>query len=448
MLACLIAVAGSLGDQLGRVRIFKVGIIIFSFSSLLCGIATNIEQLIIFRTLQGIGGALMIPGSLSIIAATFSEFENGRAIGIWTAATTIVTVGGPVLGGTLADMGLWRFVFFINLPLGIVSFLILQFKVPESYNDTQSGIDWLGAISLALSLALLTYGLLELPKKGIEHFLVAGSLLLGLVLLVAFIIIESRVKGPMIPLSLFRNRTFSGVNLLTFFLYAGLGAIILFLPLNLIQVQGYSQTQAGLTFLPFSFLIVVTSHPMGKLTDRFGAQFFLIVGPALTGVGMLGLSTVGVTSGVGDFWTTFFPWFMVFAAGMSLTVVPLTAKVMNSVDQKMSGVASGINNSITRIAGTFITAIGGALAIYLFTNYVSQELSDITTFSNEQKSSIMAQTENLGDAQVPAHLNEVQQELVTQIYHNGFVEAYQVIMIVGGVMAILSSIVAVFMVRD
>ncbi|MEM7297471.1 MAG: MFS transporter [Bacteroidota bacterium] len=238
MLAALIIVGGSLGDKLGRVRIFMIGILIFTIGSIACGFSQDIMQLIIFRSVQGIGGALMIPGSLAIISAVFSKNEKGKAIGTWSAATTIVTVCGPVLGGALADIGLWRLIFFINVPLGVLSLWALKYKVPETKEPGATTVDWSGAILLTLSLAALTFGFLEMPEWGYQHPVVIISLVAGVIFLIFFLVTEKRVGEPMVPLNLFQNRTFSGVNLLSFFLYAALGAVMLFLSLNIIQIQG------------------------------------------------------------------------------------------------------------------------------------------------------------------------------------------------------------------
>ncbi|RYZ19683.1 MAG: MFS transporter, partial [Sphingobacteriales bacterium] len=255
MLASLTLIGGALGDQLGRKKIFGIGIAIFLAGSALCGFAPTVFLLITFRAIQGIGGALMIPGSLALISSSIHEKERGKAIGTWSAITTMVTLGGPVLGGALGDAGLWRFIFFINIPIGMATLLFLWKNVSEvSESKEQHHIDIPGALSIAAGLALTTFGFLRIPALGFQHPEVWGSLLGGLLLLILFIVIERKSKHPMMPLSLFTNSTFSGVNLLTFFLYAGLGAGMLFLSLNFVQVQGYTQLQSGLTFLPFTIL--------------------------------------------------------------------------------------------------------------------------------------------------------------------------------------------------
>ena len=447
MLAAMIIVGGSLGDKLGRVRVFQAGILVFTIGSMACGFAQSVFQLILFRSIQGAGGAFMIPGSLSIISSVFSKAEKGKAIGTWSAATTIVTICGPVLGGALADMGLWRFIFFMNVPLGIASMLMLYFKVPESRAPGSSSIDWGGAVLLTLSLAALTFGFLEMPEKGAGHSLVLLTLGAGLVLFIAFVLLEKRVREPMVPFTLFANRTFSGVNLLSFFLYAGLGAMMLFFSLNLIQVQGYSQFQAGLSFLPFSIIMILVARRMGSLSDKYGSRRFLIAGPIITGVGMFWLSTIGITNGPSSYWTTFFAPFLTFALGMSITVVPLTSAVMGCVDDNMSGIASGINNSVTRISGTFINAILGAVAVFLFARFVSIELN-LLDVSKQDFTQIMQQTEKLGEAHPPESLKSVHPEKVQAIYHRGFVKTYQWVGRLSAGLAFLSAFIAVFMVEN
>ncbi len=447
MLAALIILGGSLGDKRGRVKIFKIGIGIFMIGSIACALSPSINYLIAFRTVQGIGGALMIPGSLSIISAIFNKEEKGKAIGTWSMSTTLVTVCGPVLGGALADLGLWRLIFFINVPLGLLSLFALHFKVPESYEPGATRIDWFGAIVLVLSLGFMTFGFLEMPELGYAHWLVILSLVTGTFLLVLFIYIEGRIEEPMIPLSLFHNSTFSGVNLLSFFLYAALGAIILFLSLNVIQIQGYSQLQAGMTFLPFSLTMILLARRMGAYADRFGYRLFLILGPVLTGIGMLWLSTIGITEGPSAYWSTYFPGFMVFAIGMSITVVPLTTAVMSSVAEGKSGIASGINNSVTRISGTFINAILGAVAIFLFTSHVMAGLGDLDVPAEHQEI-VLIEAENLGESTASPTFDLKLQEQVNLLYKNSFIATYQKVGVISAILALLSAVIAFFMVKN
>ena len=286
MLAALIAVGGSLGDVLGRRKVFAIGIGLFMLASLVCGLSPSVGFLIGARLVQGLGGALMIPGSLAIITAFFGRESRGKAIGTWSAFTTVVTVVGPALGGVLADAGLWRGVFLINFPIGVIALIVLFIKVPESHDEKTSGrIDYLGAALLAVGLAGLTYGLLSAPNLGFADARVFGALLIGVLALVIFVVVEVRGAHPMIPLKLFSSRTFSGVNLLTFGLYGALSVGMLFLSLNMVQTQGYSMKLAGLAFLPFSVILIALSRWAGGLVDKGGPRLPLVIGPAIAGAG-------------------------------------------------------------------------------------------------------------------------------------------------------------------
>lgn len=448
MLAALILIGGAMGDKLGRKKVFMTGIAIFISGSAACGFATNVSLLVAFRLLQGIGGALMIPGSLSLISSAINEKERGRAIGTWSAFTTVVTMGGPILGGALADAGLWRYIFFINVPIGIIALLMLAIKVKESKEaDNQQKLDFPGAITIALGLALLTFGFLRMPAIGFSWQVwvpISG----GLVLLTAFIVIEWKSKYPMMPLQLFANATFTGANLLTFFLYAGLGAGMLFLSLNMVQVQGYSQLQSGLTFLPFTILMISLARFAGGLADRYGPRWLLIIGPATAGVGLLILSFVKQTTGPGDYWATFFPGVLVFGLGMSFTVAPLTAAVMGSVSGHFSGTASGVNNAMTRIANVFANAIFGALAVLFFAGALQQQLKNIHLNNDNEVRMVMAQSVNLGNAKVPEQVNTVDKARIEKAYHYSFIHAYANIMRISAGLGFLAALMAFIFIRN
>lgn len=447
MLAALILTGGSLGDKLGRKKIFMTGITVFILGSASCGFAPTVSYLIGFRAVQGIGGALMIPGSLSIITSSF-EKERGKAIGTWSAVTTLVTVGGPILGGALADAGLWRLIFFINVPIGITSLIILWFKVPES-RDTQSdqSIDYYGSIAIITGLALLTYGFLKIPSIGFNNAQVYFSIGVGIIALILFILIEKKSKHPMMPLQLFKNKTFTGANLLTLFLYAGLFAGMLFLTLNLVQIQGYSQLQAGLTLLPFTILIILFSRWSGSLSDKYGPRWFLIGGPFLVTIGLLLLSFVKNTNGPSDFWVTYFPGIFIFGLGMSFTVTPLTSTVMGALPDHYSGTASGINNAVSRISNVFTNAIVGALAILFFTGYLSSDVTQISLKANV-KTKIIQQAANLGDAKVPLRVPDENKLAVAHLYKEGFIKSYTKVMQISAAMAFVGALMAFIFISD
>lgn len=448
MLASLILIGGSLGDKLGRKKVFMAGIFIFIIGSAACGVSNSVLLLIAFRIVQGVGGAFMIPGSLSLISSSINEKERGKAIGTWSAFTTVVTMGGPIMGGALADAGLWRYIFFINVPIGIIALLMLAFKVDESKDeDSDHAIDYWGAVTIALGLASLTFGFLRIPAIGFNNWQVYSSLALGVLLLTAFIIIENKSKHPMMPLQLFTNLAFSGANLLTFFLYAGLGAGMLFLSLNLVQVQGYSQLQSGLTFLPFTLMMVSLARYAGTLADKYGPRLLLICGPAAAGAGLLMLSIVKQTNGPGDYWTTFFPGVIIFGLGMSFTVAPLTATVMGSVNDRFSGTASGVNNAVTRISNVFANAIFGALAVLFFSGALQQQLKTIPVDA-KVKQSISAQSANLGNAKVPATVNADAKVRIETAFHQSFIDAYGNIMRISAALGFLGALMAFIFIRN
>lgn len=448
MLAALILIGGSLGDQLGRRKIFMLGILIFISGSAACGFAPGVSWLILFRMLQGIGGAFMIPGSLSLISSSINAKERGKAIGTWSAFTTVVTMGGPALGGAFADAGLWRYIFFINIPLGIAALFILWRCVKESRDEgSDHKIDYPGAVTIALGLILLTFGFLRIPALGLKNWQVYGSLISGVLFLIAFIVIENKRKHPMMPLQLFKNLTFSGTNLLTFFLYAGLGAGMLFLSLNMVQVQGYSQLESGLTFLPFTVMMITIARFAGSIADKHGPRLLLVIGPAVAGTGLLLLSFIKQTNGASEYWTTFFPGVVVLGLGMSFTVAPLTAAVMGSVSDHFSGTASGVNNAVSRIAGVFTNAIFGTLAVLFFSGSLRSEIKSIR-LNPQQKQAVLAQAANLGNAHAPALINGDNKVKIENAYRKSFISTYSTIMLIAAGLGFAGALMAFIFIRN
>jgi EmrB/QacA subfamily drug resistance transporter len=447
MLAALILAGGSLGDHLGRKKIFMLGIALFLLASCACGLAPSVGFLIGARLAQGIGGALMIPGSLAIIGASFGPERRGRAIGTWSAATTLVTIAGPVLGGVLADAGWWRGVFLINLPLGVLALVVLLLKVPETRDERAAqAIDYPGAVLASLGLAGLTYGFISAPGYGFADARVSGALIGGLAALAAFVVVEARSPHPMMPLRLFRSHTFAGANLLTLFLYGALTVGTFFLSLNLVQAQGYSQSVAGFAFTPFAILLAALSRLTGGLADRYGPRLPLIVGPALAGLGFLLFAFVGVTGGVGDYWTTFFPGIVVFGIGMAITVAPLTATVMGAVSARFAGTASGINNAVSRTAGVLALAIVGAVALLLFAAHLDARTASLG-LSDTARQALHTAAGQLGAAQPPAEVAPDQVDAVRQAIRLAFVDTFRVIMFVCAGLAWLSAAMSALFLR-
>jgi len=374
-LGALILVGGSLGDLLGRRLIFLTGVVIFAIASAGCGFAANLQLLLIARSVQGVGAALLVPGSLAIISASFDEKNRGQAIGTWSGFTAITTAVGPVLGGWLIQHASWRWAFFINLPIAAAVIALSLRHVPESRSAAAGHVDGWGAMVATLGLGGIVSGFTTSVSLGWRHPLVLGCLIGGLACLLVFFFAEARVASPMVPVELFRSRGFLGANLLTFFLYAALGIVFFLFPLNLIQVEGYSAAATGAAALPLIMLMFFLSRWSGGLVARYGARNPLVIGPLIASVGffLFALPPVG-----GGYWTTFFPAFVVLGLGMAVSVAPLTTVVMSSVSQDRAGAASGINNAVARVAGVLAIAVFGIVIVKAFSSHLNQSLANLT----------------------------------------------------------------------
>lgn len=438
-LGALMLAGGAAGDRYGRRRVFAIGVVAFTLASLACGFAPNTSTLVAARALQGIGGALMVPESLAMISAAFPEGERGRAIGTWAGFSALTTALGPVLGGWLVDASSWRAIFFVNVPLGILALVIALWRVPESRDETAQGqIDWRGALLATLALGAIAYALTVESEVGWSHPLVYGPLIASVLLAAAFLWWEAHSPSPMMPIGLFRSLPFSGANALTLLLYFAIGGAMFFVPFNLIGVGGYSAMAAGAAFLPFTLIMGGLSRWSGALIEHYGARRPLIVGPLIVAIGlaMCALPSVGQS-----YWTGFFPAMAVLGFGTAVSVAPLTTVVMESAGDRHSGVASGINNAVARVAGLLAVALLGAIAIGQFRSALDSGLRDAQA-SGEVREKMREQAARLAEARVPESLPDAERERLTGVMHEAFVYSFRVVMLSSAVMAMLSAVCA------
>jgi EmrB/QacA subfamily drug resistance transporter len=439
LLAALLLVGGTAGDRFGRRRVFLIGVCLFALASGWCGLAGGVHALVWARALQGVGGALLVPGSLALISAAFPEKERGRAIGTWSGFTAITAAVGPVLGGYLIEHYSWRLAFLINLPLALLVLGLSLAYVPESRDpQAPAKLDWGGALLASLGLGGVVFGLIESSTRGWADPAVLAALLTGLALLAAFVVVERRSAAPMLPLSLFRSLDFAGANLLTLLLYAALGGSLYFLPLNLIQVQGYSAIAAGAALLPFVLLMFLLSRWSGGLVDRYGARGPLVIGPAIAALGFAGLAIPSVG---GSYWSTYFPAVLVLGFGMCVAVAPLTTTVMNAVGERQAGAASGVNNAVSRAAALLAVAVFGIVMSAAFNATLSTELkrSDAVPALVQ---SVWQQRNKLAAIAVPAGADAVQAEQVKKIVAASYIRGFRAVMLLAALLALASALCA------
>jgi EmrB/QacA subfamily drug resistance transporter len=455
-LSALLLVGGSLGDRYGRKAVFLIGVSVFAAASIWCGLSPTIGQLIVARAVQGVGGALLVPGSLSIISASFPADKRGRAIGTWSGFSAITTAIGPVLGGWLIEHVSWRAVFFLNIPLAAAVIAISLAHVIESRDKSaRGGIDWKGATLATVGLGGITVGLIESSRATLFARPVMLAIALGVVALAAFVFVEAHAKAPMLPLKLFRSRNFTGANLLTLLLYFSLAGGLFFLTLNLIQVQGFSATSAGAAILPFVLIMFALSRWSGGLIERFGPRLPLIVGPIVVAAGYALLSLPNAATGYWpatdgpDFGSRvgFFPGIVVMGLGMAISVAPLTTTVMSSVNEKQAGVASGINNAVSRAAGLLAIAVLGVVMLHVFSREVDQQLSALN-IPNTARAQILSQKIKLAGIEVPADVDAATRQQITATIKHSFVSGFHLVMLIAAAMALAGAVTTTLVIEN
>jgi EmrB/QacA subfamily drug resistance transporter len=445
VLSALLLVGGTLGDRFGRRRVFVLGATIFAVASLWCALAPGTAQLITARGVQGVGGALLVPASLAIIGASFEGRLKAKAIGTWGALSAIAMAVGPVLGGWLVEEVSWRAAFLINPVLAAVAIPIALWHVPESRDPEAHNLDLVGAVLATTGLAGLVYALIESSAWGLGAPRVLVALTVGLIGLASFIWVERRVKDPMVPPSLFRSRTFDGANLVTLLFYMALTGSLYFLPFLMMQVHGYSALVAGSVFLPFVAMAFLIGRLSGRISARFGTKIPLVVASLAVLVGLLLFAVPGVEHD--SYWTSFFPAMIVQGAGMALAITPLTTAALGSVDREHSGLASGVNNAVARVAGLMAVALLGVFVYGVFSMSLDARLHSMD-LSEEVRSEMEAAKTHLGAAEAPEGVNAGTEAHIERAIDESFVAGFRAVMLVSAGLALASALVAALLVSD
>jgi EmrB/QacA subfamily drug resistance transporter len=442
-MSALLLIGGAAGDRFGRRRIFISGIVLFTLASIACGLSGSVGSLVASRTLQGVGAALLIPCSLALISAVYKEKERGAAIGIWSGASAVAAGAGPIIGGWIVDHASWRAIFLINPLLAIPALWLAARRLGESRDESLRGpLDWAGALTVFAGLGCLVYGLIDASSDGWDHPRVLSTLIAGSVLLAMFVVIELRSAHPMIPMRLFRSRRFTGVNLLTLFLYGALGGTFFFVPFLIIQVYGFSAAAAGAIFVPFSIILGLLSRWSGRLVDRFGARAPLILGPSIAACGLLLLA---ILSRDGRYLSFILP-MIVLALGMAITITPLTTTVMNAVKQTQTGLASGINNAVASVATLLVIAVMGTVALRVLDYSLDQHVMRAQA-TPQMRAALAPSREGFVMPRQSPRLDAAEQARVMNLARDSFRDSIHIALLVMAALAFASSSIAVILIE-
>jgi EmrB/QacA subfamily drug resistance transporter len=441
-LGSLLLIGGSLGDIFGERRVFALGVVGFGVTSLACALAPTIETLVLARALQGVAGAALTPAALAVIVANFAPDERGKAVGAWTAWGGIGTVLGPLIGGQLVDSASWRWIFAINVPIVIITLILILRVVPEGRErDPDARVDVVGAALCAFGLAGMTFGLIEQPLRGWGDPMVALPMAAGALLFVLFIVWEARTPHAMLPLGLFKRHNFAFGNVETFAMYGGLGLLFFFLVLFLQQVAGFSALEAGTASVPVTVVMFLLSMRFGALADRYGPRLFMGAGPLIAAAGMAWLLRLDADV---EYLVDLLPGLLLFALGLSMTVAPLTATVLADADDSNAGIASGVNNAIARVAGLVAIAAVGAVVAASFGSRLDDELGRQATARPKVAAAVeRAKTQPLASVEVQgvpedvqASVREAGQDASVGAFHVGIAIA-TVLVALGGLLGLL-----------
>jgi EmrB/QacA subfamily drug resistance transporter len=445
VLSALILVGGTLGDRFGRRRLFVVGAAIFGAASLWCALVPDPGQLVASRAVQGVGGALLVPTSLAIVGASFEGASRAKAIGAWGALSGLAMAVGPVLGGLLVEYVSWRAAFLIAPAMAAVAIPIALSHVPESRDPEARRLDLAGAILATGGLAGLVYALIESSARGFGDARVLAALILGVIALSAFVFVEQHARNPMVPPSLFHSRTFTGANLVTLLFYMALTGSLFFLPFLMMQVHGYSAFVAGSVFLPFVAMALLIGRFSGRISARFGARVPLIVASLSLAAGLLLFALPGADHG--SYWTAFFPAMVVQGFGMALAITPMTAVALGSVEGEHSGMASGVNNAVTRVAGLLAVAVLGAFIYGAFSASLDARMERMD-MPDDIQSAMEAAKADLGAAEAPERVDARTEARIERAIDESFVAGFRFVMLASAGLALASALVAALLVRD
>jgi EmrB/QacA subfamily drug resistance transporter len=443
VLSALILVGGTGGDLFGRRRVFSIGMAIFALASAACGLAPTAGLLVAARAVQGLGAALMMPGSLAIVSASFPRERQGEAIGIWSATTGIAMTVAPAFGGWLIDVLSWHAAFLINLPLAAIAFAITRWKVPESRSDRPRRLDLGGMVLATVGLGALTYGLIAAGERSFAAPLAFGPMLLGVVALALFVRQEKRARDPMVPLVFFRIPRFAVIQAFTFTLWAALQGTTFFVPFRLMQVQGFAPTEAGVALLPLVVTASILSRFFGRLTDRIRPRILLVTGALLTGAGFLLLTLPDTDT---SYVVGFLPPLLLIGLGMGVCQVPVTVVALNAAGPANVGTSSAINNMVARAGGLIAIAVFGLILAHGY-NAVLLPRLEAAGIPEAAQQAIAMQRAKLAATVVPADLSAAQQSAVAFIVKQAFVTGYRWAMAAAGVMALASALMALLYLR-